>query len=51
MLMLPLVVKNIHRGMFSRYGLGYTSYLVTQPQGEGLLCTEWNGQAIKPGAR
>jgi 2,3-bisphosphoglycerate-dependent phosphoglycerate mutase len=41
-LMLPLVVKNIDHDLISRYGFHPATYLVTELQPDGLVCTEWD---------
>jgi broad specificity phosphatase PhoE len=45
--MLPQVLVNVDQEMVSAFGLGYTACLLAEPGPAGLVCTEWNGQAVE----
>jgi broad specificity phosphatase PhoE len=45
--MLPLVVKNLDQALITKYGFGYTSYVVVECLPEGLSCVEWNGVPVE----
>ena len=44
-MMLPIVLKNVDKGLFSRRGLDYTTCIVAESRSDGLYCVEWNGRA------
>lgn len=41
-IMLPVVLQNVNHDMISKYGLGYTSFIVAEQAKSGLVCTQWN---------
>lgn len=43
---LPSVVVNINRDLIARYGIDYTTCIVTEQRAEGLVCFDWNGIKI-----
>jgi broad specificity phosphatase PhoE len=41
-IMLPLILQNVDHDMISKYGLGYTNFIVAEQVKSGLVCTQWN---------
>ena len=46
--MLPLVLKNVDRGLIAQRGFDYTACVVAELRPAGLVCVEWNGQSVEP---
>jgi hypothetical protein len=46
-MMLPLVLKNVDRGLIGKHGIDYTTCIVSELRPSGLYCVEWDGRAIE----
>ncbi len=44
--MFPLVMKNVTPALMLKYGFDHTSCIIAAQTPDGLICVEWNGQAI-----
>ncbi len=50
-MMLPLVLQNVDTAFIAARGFDYTTCVVAELRPEGLVCVEWNGQAVAAASR